>query len=337
MAPPEDDRTAVAHQDSQPHQHQHQHQHETERCERAISMDDTRVDAPTKLGASLFWVAVSSKSAWSLVNSGDATAGLLHLLGLQDTPKAANTIAQALQVLLNGKALLSAAAHKHEALPLASIRAIKVALKAAAWILLAGLSYCPLGRLAFARPLRRLTIKLAAAYQPRARSDGLAQALHAFTAMAKSKHGLLALANALLLPGLQKLLALSQSRRTGPRAALASLLSTLVTSLRVILTVTSCTAAYTQLRPSHLIPSNPWKGEPAGMEYLRHNTLAHNHAAASDAAAPVPSSPIGVLVCNLGTTPTPKPKDVAEFLREFLMDPRVVEVSKLEGKVGEEC
>ena len=73
------------------------------------------------------------------------------------------------------------------------------------------------------------------------------------------------------------------------------------------------------------------------MEYLRHNTLAHNHAAASDAAAPVPSSPIGVLVCNLGTTPTPKPKDVAEFLREFLMDPRVVEVSKLEGKVGEEC
>ena len=41
-----------------------------------------------------------------------------------------------------------------------------------------------------------------------------------------------------------------------------------------------------------------------------------------------PTAPIGVLLCNLGTPDAPTPKALRRYLREFLSDPRVVELSK---------
>ena len=38
---------------------------------------------------------------------------------------------------------------------------------------------------------------------------------------------------------------------------------------------------------------------------------------------------IGVLITNLGTPDAPQKKDLKRYLREFLSDPRVVEVPRL--------
>ncbi|MDF1663041.1 MAG: ferrochelatase [Planctomycetota bacterium] len=54
-------------------------------------------------------------------------------------------------------------------------------------------------------------------------------------------------------------------------------------------------------------PPNPWVKEPA----------------------PVKTGKIGVILANLGTPTAPTPRAVARFLREFLSDPRVIEVPKV--------
>ncbi|MEL7446499.1 MAG: ferrochelatase, partial [Pseudomonadota bacterium] len=44
---------------------------------------------------------------------------------------------------------------------------------------------------------------------------------------------------------------------------------------------------------------------------------------------PVSSGSIGVLLINLGTPEAPTPKAVKTYLKQFLSDPRVIEVPKL--------
>ena len=66
----------------------------------------------------------------------------------------------------------------------------------------------------------------------------------------------------------------------------------------------------TAIYPGHLSPSNPWRAEPSF----------------ALARPPLVDDKVGVLICNLGTTVSPKPRDVARFLKEFLSDPRVVEI-----------
>ena len=44
---------------------------------------------------------------------------------------------------------------------------------------------------------------------------------------------------------------------------------------------------------------------------------------------PVKSGRIGVLVINLGTPDAPDPASVKRYLREFLSDPRVIEIQAI--------
>ncbi|MFN5781353.1 MAG: ferrochelatase, partial [Novosphingobium sp.] len=44
---------------------------------------------------------------------------------------------------------------------------------------------------------------------------------------------------------------------------------------------------------------------------------------------PVVAPKVGVLLVNLGTPDAPTPKAVRRYLKEFLSDPRVVEIPKL--------
>ena len=44
---------------------------------------------------------------------------------------------------------------------------------------------------------------------------------------------------------------------------------------------------------------------------------------------PVPPPRIGVLLVNLGTPEAPEPGSVRRYLKEFLSDPRVVEIPQL--------
>ena len=46
-------------------------------------------------------------------------------------------------------------------------------------------------------------------------------------------------------------------------------------------------------------------------------------------AQPTPSPPIGVLLVNLGTPDAPRAPEVRRYLREFLSDPRVLDISPL--------
>ena len=41
---------------------------------------------------------------------------------------------------------------------------------------------------------------------------------------------------------------------------------------------------------------------------------------------PVKSGGVGLLVVNLGTPDSPEPRDVKRYLKEFLSDPRVIEI-----------
>ena len=43
----------------------------------------------------------------------------------------------------------------------------------------------------------------------------------------------------------------------------------------------------------------------------------------------VPAARIGILVINLGTPDAPEPAAVKRYLREFLSDPRVVEIPQI--------
>src|SRR5438093_3355375 len=49
----------------------------------------------------------------------------------------------------------------------------------------------------------------------------------------------------------------------------------------------------------------------------------------SPSAAPATAAPIGVLLANLGTPDAPTPAAVRRYLREFLSDPRVVEIPRI--------
>ncbi|EGD74306.1 ferrochelatase [Salpingoeca rosetta] len=294
-------------------------QHRTEECERAVSFDTARVDGATQLGAAVFWAAVTSGAGYRLLAHDEQGQGLLALLGLQDAAQLGSAVHEAVGFLVWGTSAL-----QRNQVPALSLRFVRVAVKAAAWLALTAMSYCPVGRLVFGRPLRRLAITCAQQGSA-AHAGAMARFARAFAAMATSKQGLLALLNAAILPMLQRAL-----RGAGTDTGLLrGVLGTVVTSLRVILTVTSAVATYTQLRPAHLVPSNPWEAEPAHMEYLRKTALATVHEHGDDGIdenTPA-GGPIGVLVCNLGTTPTPRATDVAQFLKEFLMDPRVVEVA----------
>jgi len=42
--------------------------------------------------------------------------------------------------------------------------------------------------------------------------------------------------------------------------------------------------------------------------------------------SPVKSGRVGLLVVNLGTPDSPEPRDVKRYLKEFLSDPRVIEI-----------
>jgi ferrochelatase len=44
---------------------------------------------------------------------------------------------------------------------------------------------------------------------------------------------------------------------------------------------------------------------------------------------PIPLARVGVLLINLGTPDAPEPGAVRTYLREFLSDPRVVEIPRL--------
>jgi len=39
-----------------------------------------------------------------------------------------------------------------------------------------------------------------------------------------------------------------------------------------------------------------------------------------------PTNRVGLLLVNLGTPESPRPADVRRYLREFLMDPRVLDI-----------
>jgi hypothetical protein len=169
-------------------------------------------------------------------------------------------------------------------------------------VLLALLSYCPVGRLAFGRPLRRAAVRLAHKLQ-QAEASTLTTIVTTLRKLLRSPQGALGLINVLLLPVLERTVASA----TFP---MAGLLRNVLAGLRLTLATVSGVAFATSMHPGHLVPSNPWRAEPSF----------------ALAQPPLVGDKVGVLICNLGTTVSPKPKDVALFLKEFLSDPRVVEI-----------
>lgn len=292
----------------------------TEPCRRAIESDSAPVPPAVTLGASSYFALATALSARSLLRTD---GGLLALLNLQGLPAVTALVRDALVYAATGQ---QPSPREHGGLLTAA--SAGAVLRAAAAVLLALLSYCPLGRLAFARPLRRLAVRLA---HVSARGDTtdtggrIWVALTAALRAVRSPQGVLVASNVLVLPALARALVLVQRRaaaaadgsRGGARlvGAAARTLGIAVTGLRVALTVCSGVATYTLLRPQHLIPTNPWLSEPG---------------AAAGSVALRPDDPrgqrVGVLLCNLGTTASPRPQDVRRFLRPFLSDPRVVEV-----------
>lgn len=278
-------------------------QHTTQQCTRALVFDGTNVDTATQVGACLFWTAVTVAGARNLVKDD-----LLALLGIQDIQSLKNVLVSAFQFVVWGRKTL-----QDNTIPVFSRRCVIACLKVTAWTAISLLSYCPIGRLAFGRALRRRTIK-AVTQDGGVSGNAFMRFVFSMYSMASSPQGILCLSSAVLLPRAQQALYSNQQASNG---ILRRTASTIFTLFRVAMTVTSGVAAYTQANPNHLIPSNPWLPEPVNMDYLRLSSISPQAAV---------SSPIGVLICNLGTTPSPKPNDVASFLQEFLMDPRVVEV-----------
>eukprot|EP00730_Choanoeca_flexa_P017321 TRINITY_DN8325_c0_g2_i1.p1 TRINITY_DN8325_c0_g2~~TRINITY_DN8325_c0_g2_i1.p1 ORF type:complete len:577 (+),score=108.31 TRINITY_DN8325_c0_g2_i1:140-1870(+) len=253
--------------------------HETEPCLRAQEMDFGRVPLEMKIATTSFWSVLTALAVKNAVNRystlpsdivGELTSLALHIRSINRSAIVGST----LRLIAHGST-----------------------------IVLALLSYCPVGRLAFGRPLRRMYVRLAAKLRAKDTSQ-LMVVVSSLVKLVTSRQGILGLINVLVLPSLIKVL--SSARFPG-----AGALRNIVSGLQLLLTTTSATALLTAVCPSHIVPSNPWRDEP-DFE-LAEPELAE-------------TGKIGVLVCNLGTTPTPKPNDVAAFLREFLSDPRVVEI-----------
>eukprot|EP00045_Choanoeca_perplexa_P011206 m.117648 g.117648 ORF g.117648 m.117648 type:complete len:577 (+) comp15548_c0_seq3:939-2669(+) len=252
--------------------------HETEPCLRAQEMDSGQVPAPMKAASAAFWGILTAIAAKDLVTRyrslpADLLAALTNVGVTAFTGDRTAIVASIVQVM-----------------------------SLSSTIVLALLSYCPVGRLAFGRPLRRAAVRLAHKLQ-RADATKLATIVATLRKLIRSPQGALGLVNALILPALERTVASA----TFP---LAGVLRNVLAGLRLMLTTVSGVALATALHPGHLIPSNPWRPEPSFAQ----------------AQPPLVGNPVGVLICNLGTTVSPKPKDVASFLKEFLSDPRVVEI-----------
>ena len=272
--------------------------HSTAPCLRALAMDTARVRPALAAALAFSWALATGSALSSLVRDRAALATAFHLPSL----------ARVLRALVALVLRLMAPGSTQTAAPFSEVKLLLAAvLKAAALVAWVLLSYCPLGRLGFGRPLRRLYISLS---QP---AVGLGEALRQLLATTQVQ---LALANVLLLPPLHRLLL---GAGHALPAAVGRPLAVAVAALRLTLTTTSALALYTALRPQHLEPSNPWRAEP---DFARF----HPAAQATEQTASGQRARVGVLVCNLGTPPSPRAEDVARFLREFLSDPRVVEI-----------
>lgn len=301
-----------------PHQHQPPVGRYTQPCRRAISFDTGLPDPAVRLGAAS--VFASAAGLW-----------LRHLLRTDTT---VHTLRQ----------LLTASGGRNW-------RSLLLALLRAAGLLLAAmLGYCPLGRLALGRPLRRRMQQLISRLQqpPQARSPR--QALSVFgTAILHALRSPAGLAVTVALAGLPRVLQVLQ--RLPSASVAASVGRVLLETIGTMLASASATAALSLARPQHLVPSNPWRPEPAGapVRRLDHVTYSQPHGGDASPASlngngfgvvnnqqdsqqghergrPLPMGPVGVLVCNLGTTMSPEPHHVRDFLEPFLSDPRVVEV-----------
>lgn len=287
----------------------------TQPCERALSSDKGLVAPAVTAGGSAYFALVTALAARTLQREG-----LLATLNLKGLPELLALATRSLTLLATGAD--PGGVSSSSAAGLLSRKQALLILRAGGAVLLVLLSYCPLGRLAFARPLRRRAVALTQRLLDQRHATlglRLTPTFKALLATARSPQGVLAIANVLLLPLLARGLRTASVSGT-PRAVAAAARtgSILVTGLRVALTVCSGVAAYTLLRPQHLIPTNPWLPEPAA--------AAGGVAEGQVALRPDGKGRVGVLLCNLGTTASPKPGDVRRFLRPFLSDPRVVEV-----------
>eukprot|EP00055_Hartaetosiga_balthica_P001729 m.138670 g.138670 ORF g.138670 m.138670 type:complete len:602 (-) comp15997_c0_seq1:90-1895(-) len=290
----------------------------TEPCTRSREVDEVEFVLPVKVGATLFWSVVSAQSVRSLFP-------LTRFFGLEDGLLVlAHALKSASHLFFGGAGLGSTTG-----IPLASKRGLLFLGKLLGWGTVLLLSYCPIGRLAFATPLKMLLVKLQKKLVVHGTPDSVSrssstatiasEAISSFrviVSMAKMPQGALCLANAVLFPMLRSLLssAATQQQVGYPLGTIFKLLGSIVSVLQASLTVVSLTCTYTQLFPRHLIPSNPWKSLQADTHYK---------------LAPVSHRKVGVLICNLGTPTSPAPNDVAAFLKPFLSDRRVVEITPL--------
>jgi hypothetical protein len=296
----------------------------TQPCERALSSDKGLVAPAVTAGSSAYFALVTALAARTLQREG-----LLATLNLKGLPELLALATRSLTLLATGTDPGGGVSFSpSSAAGLLSRKQALLILRAGGAVLLVLLSYCPLGRLAFARPLRRRAVALTQRLLDQRQATlglRLTPMFKALLATARSPQGVLAIVNVLLLPllarGLRTASVSGSPSGPGGRAVAAAARTggILVTGLRVALTVCSGVAAYTLLRPQHLIPTNPWLPEPAAAA----GGVAEGEVALRPDGK---SGRVGVLLCNLGTTASPKPGDVRRFLRPFLSDPRVVEV-----------
>lgn len=265
--------------------------HETEPCLRAQEMDEGQVSSSVQVAAVSFWSTMFLLSLRQLLKQPE-------LFGVVDL----QSIKQILASLANSKLNTLP---KELLQTLRSLPQLKSLLRGILGVSLALLSYCPIGRLAFGRPLRRQLVRLTSHLKD---FSGATKLVELALQITGSRQATLALLNTLLLP---MLISRLRKRAVSSSSWLAGRLASTLASLHGILTVGSGVALYSILRPKHLVPTNPWKKEPSFH-------LAHPFQSESKR--------IGVLFCNLGSTKTPQPADVEVFLREFLSDARVVEI-----------
>lgn len=238
--------------------------HRTAPCLRATELDHGTLLRPVRLASRAYW-ALATALAWH---------------GLRDEPQRLMELgATAYRALMIGAWDMAAGA----------------VLRLGGTTLLLALGYCPLGRLAFARPLRRFYVRLSR--QLETKTCAIGQVFRSLAMSVISRQGLMSVSAATLLPLLQAALPHGQG---------------LVWGLRLLLASMTTTAFITVLWPSHIVPGNPFRPEP-------HFALAHPRHPAGQR--------IGVLVAHLGTTTSPAPRDVGRFLSEFLSDRRVVEIN----------